>query len=148
MKQLKTLALFLFAAVAFAFTACSKTDDKDYEVKMLGKWEMSEVVTITESNDTTYSVGELYEHLCSTKKDYLHFKSEGIIETGEFNQNCEINKVVSNWEVNGDQLTIIHGPNDKAKATILSLENGKLTLRDDDATNSIETYWLILNLVK
>lgn len=65
----------------FSISSCSKDDDTTTAISLVGKWEYYK----TGSNEDRLSI---YEHLCSTKNDFIEFTQTSSAETS-YGSGCE-----------------------------------------------------------
>lgn len=104
MKNLKLLsAVFAFV---FAFSSCSKDDDKvlTKQEMLTGKWEFSKTGYITDAGVET--IGD-YSHACTTQKDFYQFSAGGIFKEEYYSYNdCSLDLSTGKWSLSENKLSI------------------------------------------
>ncbi|CAM4008898.1 lipocalin family protein [Flavobacterium antarcticum] len=94
--------LILLVVVSIFTFSCSNDNSSLNVTKsnLIGKWYL----TGGSVNGGSFVT---YQHDCDSKRDFQDFLSNQVLAFTGFNEDCEIsNTEVSNWELNGNKLTV------------------------------------------
>lgn len=117
--------LFIVLLIAIGISSCSKDDDKS-SASIVGKWEYFKYF---ENGVETEN-----EHLCPTKKDYVHFKENGTFDDQFFDEDCSLSvwSYTGTYEKEGNTL-IIHDPDfGDEEIQIITLNKTTLKIKSAD----------------
>jgi hypothetical protein len=117
---MKKLLLIVFSF--FLLTSCSKDED----ATIIGKWYFYKN-TYFESGQETSS--EMYENQCATKKDYIEFQTDDVVDSYYHDEQCIKSSETSIYYLDGTDL-VIDGT--EAKVTLLTDKSLKIKLLEDN----------------
>lgn len=112
--------------LSISFYSCQEDNFVDstasYESRIIGKWEYLSELGFT-NDDEHYDKD--WEHNCSTDKDYIEFKSNGMYYELSYNEDCDESSKMGSYKVI-DHTTITFNSN--ILYTIISVNDTHLTL--------------------
>ncbi len=122
---MKKIILLLVAALTLGgtFVSCSSDDDS---ASLIGKWAFYKTGGTVSGNEILTD----YENYCSTKRDYMEFKSDGTAVTHYFNSDCSEGTYSSTYTRSGNTITL--GTESPETATILQLTGSTLKVKYTD----------------
>lgn len=133
----------VFTVLAILFAGCSSSDSDGglaiTEANVLGKWVLKGIKLNSEPID-------LYEHSCTTKKDFNEiFSNHHIVFTG-YGTDCEVNDGEDNeWYLEGSVFTIDYGGLPDAEVyQIVKLTNNEMQMKQ---VSGSDTYIYYLNKI-
>lgn len=93
---MKKLLLIAFSVILL--TACSKDDD----ATIVGKWYTYKTTSYENGQETV----DMYVNECPTKKDYVKFQNDDVVESYYYDDQCIENLSTSFYTIDGTDLTI------------------------------------------
>ena len=93
---MKKLLLIAFSVILL--TSCSKDDD----ATIVGKWYTYKTTSYQNGQETV----DMYVNECPTKKDYVKFQNDGVLESYYFDDQCIENLSTFFYTIDGTDLTI------------------------------------------
>lgn len=122
---MKKVILLFVAAITFSgtFVSCSSDDDG---ASLIGKWAFYKTGGAVSGAEILSN----YENYCSTKKDYMEFKSDGTAITHYFNTECSEETYTSTYTRSGNTITL--GTESPETATIMQLSGSTLKVKYTD----------------
>jgi hypothetical protein len=137
-KITKTL-LLVMASVSLVFISCNKDDDNNSSSttsgNLIGKWYMYSEKTVTNG---VAGNEQLWAHNCSSKLDYVEFKSNGSADWIQYAADCTVDAASSvssaEWERSGNIINFeMNG--EIFSEEITTLNSNTLIVKDVDEYN-------------
>ena len=131
--------IILFVVVLFLglnFTSCSSSDnDSSSSSSIVGKWNFSKTQS-TVGGVTSPEVD--YQHTPNCSKDYVEFKTGGVLNTGTYEgSTCDFAPSSGTWTQNGSNpstITVTFGT-DVTTLILVSVTSSKLKLKETETNN-------------
>lgn len=142
-KTMKNFCLLLLSSILI-ISSCSNNDDNmdSSSASIIGKWNRYKV-SYTLDNGEVEEV--LWQHKCSTKKDYIEFRENQTYEPIEYLSNCEIHTAHGGggfWRTENNIIYMSSNSefSDEEQAEILVLNNSTLKVKyyDNNGWSTIE----------
>ena len=119
------LLLVSVALVGTSLISCSSDDnDGSSSGDLVGKWYPEKTVSTILGEEYE----EEYEHYCSTKKDYVEFKSNGAVYSVDYEEDCQAYESDGTWVKSGNDLTVTIGEETET-FKISTLTSSKLVVK-------------------
>ncbi|MDX9705875.1 MAG: hypothetical protein RBT46_09240 [Weeksellaceae bacterium] len=145
MKKLLHITLLLF--IPFTFISCNMDDDDDDDEG--GNINTDLIVGAWEWYEFGFLGGESYSYVgdCTTKKDFVEFKSNGVAEYTDYDPHCQADSYQFDYEIDGNTL-IGYEFDESWEAEIDELTSSTLKLifvdEGDEEEDEPESFYYVL----